>query len=226
MKTPTTRGRWNLQALRVPLVGSLASASRRAAGGSGPALTTALAPLGSAVGASAGVAASRVAATGVAAAAAGAELAVDESEGLLAVDADVALVGGLAVSGAAVRVGGVAVGLDLARVGADEAGGAGVELDGVMRLAIEPSTYTILREDDATYSTGTAGSNLVGKTVLPSGVAHEDGGLDLANGGRGNGHGSAGDTGTGVAAAAEGIVHDLTTLRIAVSTYSPRPWPG
>ena len=51
---------------------------------------------------------------------------------------------------------------------------------------------------------GLAGTNVVGKTVAVVGVAHEDGGLDGVEG-------IASKCGSG--ATAEGVVHDLTTLK-------------
>lgn len=59
---------------------------------------------------------------------------------------------------------------------------------------------------EKTYATSLASAHVVGKAVLVVGVAHEDGGLD-------GGEGSAGQGGAG--AAAEGVVHDLTSLGVA-----------
>ena len=56
---------------------------------------------------------------------------------------------------------------------------------------------------------GFAGTDVVGETVAVVGVAHEDCGLDGCQGGAGQ---------CGTCAAADGIVHDLTSLR-AVSTW-------
>ena len=55
-----------------------------------------------------------------------------------------------------------------------------------------------------TYALSLACANVVGKTVAVVGVAHEDGGLDGVEG-------IASKCGSG--ATAEGVVHDLTTLK-------------
>jgi len=56
---------------------------------------------------------------------------------------------------------------------------------------------------------GLAGTDVVGETVTVVGVTHEDCGLDGCQGGAGQ---------CGTCAAADGVVHDLTSLR-AVSTW-------
>jgi len=53
---------------------------------------------------------------------------------------------------------------------------------------------------------GFAGTDVVGETVAVVGVAHEDCGLDGCQGGAGQ---------CGTCAAADGIVHDLTSLRVS-----------
>lgn len=175
------------------MVSSLASRPRLAAGGARPALSTALAPLGRAVPCARGCRGRRVArvGSGTSAAAAAAELGLDESKGLLAVLGAVALVGGCVVARAAVRVGRVAVVLELGGRGAGVAGRAGIE------------------------AISSAGSHIVGETSPVTGVTHHDDGLDLVKGAGVDTRGAGGDTSTAVRSTADGIVHDLTTLRIS-----------
>lgn len=45
-----------------------------------------------------------------------------------------------------------------------------------------------------------------------AGIAHEDGRLDLSDGGGLDGYRGAGETLVGVSAAAEGVIHNLTAL--------------
>jgi hypothetical protein len=117
-----------LQALRVPLVSSLASASASANSCASPSLTTTLSVLrnGTATrstrGSSGDTGASRWVGAG------GAELAVDEGQCLLPVHVSVALVRVRVVAVAAVRISRVAVALDLACGWALETRWAGGEL--------------------------------------------------------------------------------------------------
>jgi len=116
-----------------------------------------------------------------------AELAVDEGQSGLAVLGTVALVGGGVVTVAAVRVGGVTVGLDFAGVRALEAGRASGEASGL------------------------AGADVVGETRFVARVTHEDGGLDIVAGDVGR---NGGDAAPRVCAAAQSVIHDLTSLRV------------
>jgi len=60
-----------------------------------------------------------------------------------------------------------------------------------------------------------AGTDVVGETVAVVGVAHEDCGLDGCQGGAGQ---------CGTRAAADGIVHDLTSLRAVSTSLSWISW--
>jgi hypothetical protein len=63
-----------------------------------------------------------------------------------------------------------------------------------------------------TYSASVAGSDVEGNAGLPSRVTHEDSSLDHVDGASSQRGGRGADVGSGVRTAAEGIVHDLTTL--------------
>jgi hypothetical protein len=120
----------HLQALRVPLVSSLASASASANSSASPSLTTTLSVLrnGTATRSTRGSSGRRVGAGG-------AELAVDEGQCLLSVHVSVALVRVRVVAVAAVGVGSVAVALDLAGGWALETRWAGGELGVLLAVA-------------------------------------------------------------------------------------------
>lgn len=74
-----------------------------------------------------------------------------------------------------------------------------------------------------TYAAGSACADLVGQAVLPPGVAHEDGGLDLVDGAGRDGDRGVADARTGIPSAAKGVIHDLTTLP---SLSFPHPLPN
>lgn len=112
-----------LQALRVPLVSSLAGASASASSSASPSLTATLAILSNSAATSRGGSGSRRGGAGAAA-----ELAVDEGECLLSIHVSVALMRGRVVAVAAVGVSGIAVALDLACGWALESRWAGGEL--------------------------------------------------------------------------------------------------
>lgn len=140
----------------------------------------------------------------VGASAGGVELGADEGEGVLAVDAAVALVGVLGVAGAAVGVGGVAVVADLGAGGAGEAGGAGGKL---VRMLVR-----VRGGKGGTYALGCAGSDVVGETGAVAGGSHEDGGLDHVEGRGVDWDGGVAEADVGIASSAESVIHDLTTL--------------
>lgn len=62
------------------------------------------------------------------------------------------------------------------------------------------------------YPIGLASADVVSQTLDVSWISHEDGGLDLAHGTGRDGYSSASNAGTRITTAAEGVVHDLTTL--------------
>lgn len=75
-----------------------------------------------------------------------------------------------------------------------------------------------LKGKGLTYTTGAASADFVGEAVLPAWVTQEDGRPDHVDGAGRDGHGRARDAGVGVAASAEGIVHDLTALVVIPSS--------
>lgn len=118
----------SLQALRVPLVSSLASASACADSSASPSLTTTLSVLRNSTATSSSCGLGRHTSVGWWAGAAGTELAVDEGQCLLSVHVAVALVRVGVVAVAAVRIGGITVALDLAGGWALESRWAGGKL--------------------------------------------------------------------------------------------------
>lgn len=62
------------------------------------------------------------------------------------------------------------------------------------------------------YAAGAACADLVGQTILVARVSHEDSRFDHVLRGSADGNGCVGNPRGGIAAAAEGVVEDLTTL--------------
>jgi hypothetical protein len=71
-----------------------------------------------------------------------------------------------------------------------------------------------------TYALGSAGADVVGQTGHIARRAHQDDGLDLAEGRSRDGGVGRGDARAAVGAAADGVVHDLTALHVRQFTMS------
>ena len=157
------------------------------------------------------------------------QLALDESQGILAVLASVALVSVGVVAVAAVRIGRIAVRLDLVRRWAGESTWAGVELkisqERLKLVEIEtsilPSWKCLLhkqkqnameKKNDYTYPTSVAGPDFVRQAGNVERIAHENRRGDHLDSTRRDRHASVRNSLIGDTTATESSVHDFTTL--------------